>query len=364
MRSRLGAEMIFDIGTLLQDVLDQAALATDAIALDQERAAQLAVKEQLAHEALSKKTEEETVDHENRLKDDHMTMSITMEQAQLRAEKRKARWPDKQDKSEIEAHGGLRFDRTMLTRDFEGAIAEFNTIYRKVNYRQGPVTKVFKVHIFEPGVPLQREVEPHLLLKECRVQVAGNKQFIKDCMLDLEDRMEKVLRLKDDPNVLKPLGYTIKRSSGECKGDEGGDEWFVGILVKYAPKGSMRDLLETVTVISPETFRAWALQLLEGLQFLHRNRVPHSAIHLSNILLEKDETGNVVVKLSDAFSQHAMHIMRHGGPVTYTAACSTGWVAPELVHGTSIEALLSSDVWYLGICRSNLDPSRSSCGTI
>ena len=41
--------MIFDIGTLLQDILDQAALATDAIALDQERAAQLASKQQLAH---------------------------------------------------------------------------------------------------------------------------------------------------------------------------------------------------------------------------------------------------------------------------------------------------------------------------
>ena len=354
--------MIFDIGALLQDILDQAALATDAIALDQERAAQLAAKEQLAHEALSKKMEEETVDNENRSKDDHLTVSVTMEQAQLRADKRKVRWPDKQDQSELDAHGGLRFDRTMVTKDFEGAIVEFNTIYRKVNYRQGPVTKVFKVHIFEPGVPLHHEVEPHLLLKECRFQVAGNKQFIKDCMIDLEDRMEKVLRLKDVPNILKPLGYTIKRSSSETESDESGDEWFVGVLVKYAPKGSMRDLLETVTVIGPETFRAWALQLLEGLQFLHRNRIPHSAIHLSNILLEKDETGNVVVKLSDAFSQHAMHIMRHGGPITYAATCSTGWVAPELLHGTSIEALLSSDVWDLGICRSILDPSFSSCG--
>ena len=356
--------MIFDIGTLLQDILDQAALATDAIALDRERAAQLAAKQQLAHESVSTTTGEETVDNENQSKDDRRTMSTTMEQAQLRADKRKARWPDKHDQSEIEAKGGLRFDRTMLARNFEGDIMEFNAIYRKVNYRQGPVTKVFKVHIYDPGVPLHREVEPHLLLKECRFQVAGNKQFIKDGMIDLEDRMEKVLRLKDDPNVLKPLGYTIKRSSGESDSGEGGDEWFVGILVKYAPKGSMRDLLETVTVISPETFRAWALQLLEGLQFLHRNRIPHSAIHLSNILLEKDETGNVVVKLSDAFSQHAMHIMQHGGTVTYTAACSAGWVAPELVHGTSIEALLSSDVWDLGICRSTWEPSLSSCGTI
>lgn len=87
--------------------------------------------------------------------------------------------------------------------------------------------------------------------------------------------------MKDDPNVLKPLGYTIKRLADDD--DENNDEWYVGILVELAPKGSMQDLLETVAIVVPETFRAWALQLLEGLQFLHRNRVPHSSIHMGNM---------------------------------------------------------------------------------
>ena len=158
--------------------------------------------------------------------------------------------------------------------------------------------------------------------------------------------------MKDDPNVFKPLGYTIKRSSDNAGKDD--DEWYVGILVRLAPRGSMLEQLENITVIGPEKFRAWALQLLEGLQFLHRHRIAHSAIHLGNILLWKAETGNVVAKLSDGSFQHAMHVMQHDGSTTYSAAFFPGWVAPEVINGTSVEALLPSDVWHLGICRSTL----------
>lgn len=193
---------------------------------------------------------------------------------------------------------------------------------------------------------------PHLLLKVSRFRTVGKVKFIKDCMLDLEDRLERLLGLKDNPNVFKPLGYTIKRSTDNDGEDD--DEWYVGILVRLAPRGSMLDMLEAFTVIGLEPFRAWALQLLEGLQFLHRHRIAHSAIHLGNILLEKAETGNVVAKLSDGSFQHAMHLMQHGEQSSYSAAISPGWVAPEVINGTSVEALLPSDVWHLGICRSTL----------
>ena len=253
--------MIFEIGTLLQDILDHAAQATEVLTLDQERAVHLAAAEQKMHDVTASKMEEEISSTETQsedvLIDVARSMPIMMEPARSRIERRKAKWPDKQDQGEIEANGGVRFDRTMFTRDFEGSLIEFDAVFEKVRYRQGPVTNVFKVYCYKPSeepAQLRKEVEPHLLLKESRFHTVGRAKFIKDCMLNLEDRLERLLNLKEDPNVFKPLGYTIKRSFDSD--DENNDEWYVGILVRLAPKGSMLDLLETVTVIVPETFRA------------------------------------------------------------------------------------------------------------
>lgn len=50
-------------------------------------------------------------------------------------------------------------------------------------------------------------------------------------------------------------------------------------------------------VLNLEVFRAFALQLLEGLMFYHRHGIIHAGVHLGNCLLVKAETGNTVVKL-------------------------------------------------------------------
>ena len=352
MCPRLGSEMIFEIATLLQDILDHGSQTMASVALDQERAMQLEAVKRKTHDAVASIDKEEDADieiqQETANTDKSKALTVMVEQSRLPGEKRKAKCLDLRDEKQDEQGDRLRFDRTMSTKDLKGSIHEFDTIHNMINFRQGPITKVSKVYTRSQP----RDVEPHLVLKEARFHTAGKVQLVRGLMLDLEERLERLSTMKDDPNISKPLGYIIKRSADND--DENNDEWYVGILVGLAPKGSMHELLETIAVVVPETFRAWALQLLEGLHFLHRNRIAHSRIHTSNILLEKAaETGNVVAKLADGHFQHAMHVLRANVSTTHHSATSpTSWVAPELTHGASVEARLPTDIWDLGTCRS------------
>lgn len=350
---RLGSEMIFEIATLLQDILDRGAQSMTSVALDQERAMQLEADQQKTQDAVASIEKEQDAEIETPEEaantDELQTLTVMVEQSGLHGEKRKAKLLDTRDEKNDEQSDRLSFDRTMSTQDSKGSIYEFDTIHNLINFRQGPITKVSKVYTQSQ----QRDVEPHLLLKEARFHTAGKVKLVRGLMLDLEERLERLSTMKDDPNISKPLGYIIKRSADND--DENNDEWYVGILVGLAPKGSMQDLLETVGIIVPETFRAWALQLLEGLHFLHRNRIAHSSIHTSNILLEKAaETGNIVAKITDGHFQHAMHVLRANVSTAHRSATSpTNWVAPELTLGTSVEARLATDIWDLGACRSS-----------
>ena len=352
MCPRLGSEMIFEIATLLQDILDHGAQSMASVALNQERTMQLEAVQQKTHDAVASIEKDEDAEIELQQEaadtDELQASTVMVEQSRLHGEKRKAKWLDTRDENKDEQSDRLRFDRTMSTQDSKGSIYEFDTVHNLINFRQGPITKVSKVYTQSQ----QRDVEPHLLLKEARFHTAGKVKLVKGLILDLEERLERLSIMKDDPNISKPLGYVIKRSADNE--DENNDEWYVGILVGLAPKGSMQDLLETIAIVVPETFRAWALQLLEGLHFLHRNRIAHSSIHTSNILLEKAaETGNIVAKLTDGHFQHAMHLLRANVSTTnHPATSPTNWAAPELTLGTSLEARLPTDIWDLGICGS------------
>ena len=365
--------MIFEISTNLQDILDHIVEAPEPLNLNQERLMQAAATAAAAAEqhlqvARAKLDQEGSAATEMLREDTQLVetqaMSSVVEQAQRRPEKRRARWTDARDEGEAEESEGLRFDRMMVTKDFDGNEIDFDTIHKgMIKYRDGPVSRISKVYCYQTvseisddKAQLKRTKEPHLLLKESRFLAQGKDNFMRGYMLELEARLEKVSRLNGHPNLLQPLGYNIKRSMETD--DEHNEEWYVGILVTLAPKGSMHDLLETVTILRPDNFRSWALQLLEGLQFLHRNGMAHSSVHINNILLEKDDTGNVVTKLSDAHFQVSLHLMQPDSSLFSREAKFLGWVSPELKNCGRAEASFPTDIWDLGGCGS---PMQTKC---
>lgn len=111
----------------------------------------------------------------------------------------------------------------------------------------------------------------------------------------------------------------------------------------------MHDLLDTVGALNIESTRAWAIQLIEGLEFYHRNGIVHAGVHLNNVLLEKTETGTTVVKLSDGGYHQDLHLLQNRTSAPYSTAASAYWSAPEVSSYAGGLSVAATDVWDLGI---------------
>ena len=111
----------------------------------------------------------------------------------------------------------------------------------------------------------------------------------------------------------------------------------------------MHDLLDTVGTLNISSARAWAIQLIEGLEFYHRNGIVHARVHLNNVLLEKAETGNTVVKLSDGGYHEDLHLLQDRTRADYSTAASAYWSAPEVSSHSQGKPVPATDIWDLGV---------------
>lgn len=104
-------------------------------------------------------------------------------------------------------------------------------------------------------------------------------------------------------------------------------------------------MLEMVASVPTENVRAWTIQLLEALDYYHRNGVIHGRIHANNVLLSRSlSTGATTLKLGDAaFQQHLYDLGTKD-------KWSPTWRAPEL--NTDVKKTRKSDVWEAGTVSS------------
>jgi translation initiation factor 2-alpha kinase 4 len=153
------------------------------------------------------------------------------------------------------------------------------------------------------------------------------------------------LFLAAHPGITRPLNFRIQRSGDGSKTVS----WEVSVLTALAEKGSMHDLLDTVGALNIGSTRAWAIQLIEGLEFYHRNGIIHAGVHLNNVLLEKTETGTTVVKLSDGGYHQDLHLLQNRTNAAYSTAASAYWNAPEVSSYAGGKPVAATDVWDLGV---------------
>lgn len=346
--------MIFEIATALQEILEKASeslhlgastLITNSDNIPnllQERAIQEASANQKAKEAEEEKNQNqrETVEEEQQ-----RLLSYMIEQEKARNVNRRNKQPATPDPFETKESvpGGLQFDQLITTENAEGIVATFHTVHNKVEYRKGPVTKIFTV---EPlGWPAG--CTPFLVLKECSVIGQNNADFLQQLIQDIESHLNILKHLTPHPNILKPLNFNIQRSRlGEMLTEA---DWDISILTSFAAKGSLKDILDAVGSLNVETIRAWAIQLLEGLDFYHRNGIAHASVHAGNILLEEAETGNIIVKLSDGVYQHDLYRMAGHTAKNHLKEISMYWTAPEVVENSDVKPLTATDIWDLGV---------------
>ena len=333
--SLIGSEMIFELATSIQDILDDYVQKNgrDILALDEERALQEATTQQMVQRAAEERLQQqkEAGAEEVRL----LSRMVEQEQARLAKVKRKS--SEVRESSLDQVHkDAIHFDQPIQTRNLQGSMLAFRTVRGKAKYRYGVVSDVFTVY----PVAAEDDSAPFLALKECIVQSIEHEDKLKRVIQSLESNLEILISLPAHPNILKPLAFLIQKGAPEG--------WSIGILTRLMTKGSLKDLLESIGTLSVSNVRSWVIQIVEGLDFYHRRGVVHAGIHLSNILLERTDTGTIV-KLSDGLYQHDLHILKDKSDTEFTKAASIYWTAPELLHNIQGKISSPTDIWDLGV---------------
>ena len=114
------------------------------------------------------------------------------------------------------------------------------------------------------------------------------------------------------------------------------------IYLEYLPGGSIAKLLYNLGALPEITVRAYLIQILKGLDYLHNNGVIHRDIKGANILL--DSKGKV--KLSDfGCSKQYTSVDNESGFVNSVKG-SLAWMAPEVIKQKGYGR--KADIWSVG----------------
>ncbi|KAH6648450.1 hypothetical protein BKA67DRAFT_521885 [Truncatella angustata] len=174
----------------------------------------------------------------------------------------------------------------------------------------------------------------HLMaVKEIRLQ---DPKLIPTIASQIKDEMG-VLEVLDHPNVVSYYGIEVHRDR-------------VYIFMEFCSGGSLANLLEHGRIEDEQVTMVYALQLLEGLAYLHESGIAHRDIKPENILLDH----NGVIKYVDFGA--AKVIARQGRTLVKSAATTpnrsmTGtpmYMSPEVIKGENPGKAGSVDVWSLG----------------
>ncbi len=199
-KSLIGTEMIFEIATLLQDILDQTTAglkSKDVPTLDEERVIHDAANAQKAEQVEKERQEEQA----QLRQEEEQALAQMMEQEKTRLAKRKGKPLNATDNvsNEDDIPGTLSFDQSVPVKTPNGAVIMLRTVYNKVKYRQGPVSTVFMVQPWvrreENESPEDAQAPSFLVLKECHVELQKNEESMKKHIQNLEARLDRLKTL-------------------------------------------------------------------------------------------------------------------------------------------------------------------------
>lgn len=338
----VGEVMIHDIATSIQDILeDDIALRENDGAFDNleaERAVHEAAAAELAkkqEEEMQRKRDEARVEEERALQqmvNDELRRKEVMAK---RKSKTTGHTPTSYFPAPSPTADRLAFDRPILFQH-EGKDIECSAVEGLLPYRKGPVTEELLVKPVGTGDVVI------LVLKRARVGggIASSTAQVKKAIMEFEEEMEDIKRLRQS-TIMSVYDFKIQQMADAT--------WEINILTKYFTKGSLADKIEDDGHIPPAKVRAWTIELLEGLDFYHRNGVVHKRIHPHNVLLRKSSINSLSVKLADAGYQDSLHQLNElsNGSQSHTTSRTAFWVAAELTHDA--RKTRKTDVWDMGV---------------
>ncbi|WOK99821.1 mitogen-activated protein kinase kinase kinase NPK1-like [Canna indica] len=167
-----------------------------------------------------------------------------------------------------------------------------------------------------------------LAVKQVLIGTTGaSKEKAQAHVRELEEEV-KLLKNLSHPNIVRYLGTTREDET-------------LNILLEFVPGGSISSLLGKFGSFPEAVIRMYTKQLLQGLEYLHRNGIMHRDIKGANILV--DNKG--CIKLADFGASKQVAKL-----ATMNAAKSMKgtpyWMAPEVIVQTGHS--FSADIWSVG----------------
>ncbi|KAF2841608.1 kinase-like protein [Patellaria atrata CBS 101060] len=337
----IGEVMIYDIAASIQDSLDDAVQLREQDdtlpSLDDERAVREAEVARLMEQQEvenRKKQEEEKAEADRLLK--HMVDEEMNRRKDLKR-KNKSNGPAVSLPNAISANAVV-FDHLITVQD-EGIRLEFNAVTSLSKLSEGPITTVYT------ALPFTSDETDDLIpiaLKRYTVKGSGDRR-LKKGILDFEAELESLKRLRHQ-NIASVLDFKIERE--ESVPNSKGEDWKISILVEYGCRGSLNDVLDIAESVPVVRVRSWTIELLEALDFYHRNGVIHNRIHPGNVLICKASGGTTTVKLADAGYQDHLYNLRdlNKDDPNATSAATLLWAPPDISSKTR-----KTDIWHLGV---------------
>ncbi|KAH8425960.1 putative MAP kinase kinase kinase SskB [Aspergillus melleus] len=212
-----------------------------------------------------------------------------------------------------------------------------------------------------------------MAVKEIRLQ---DPQLIPKIAQQIRDEMG-VLEVLDHPNIVSYHGIEVHRDK-------------VYIFMEYCSGGSLASLLEHGRVEDETVIMVYALQLLEGLAYLHQSGIVHRDIKPENILLDHNgiikyvdfgaakiiaRQGRTVVPMDafagpnpkDALVPKDAQLAQQRGKNQKTMTGTPMYMSPEVIRGDSSKLVHRQgavDIWSLGCVILEMATGRRPWSTL
>lgn len=170
-----------------------------------------------------------------------------------------------------------------------------------------------------------------LAVKEIRFQ---DTQSIKQVVPSIKEEMT-VLEMLNHPNIVQYYGVEVHRDK-------------VNIFMEFCEGGSLAGLLEHGRIEDETVIQVYALQMFEGLAYLHEMGIVHRDIKPENILLDH----NGIIKFVDfgAAKVIAKNSTKRAATRLNSMTGTPMYMSPEVITGSSTSRYGAVDVWSLGCC--------------
>ncbi|KAG8203151.1 STE20, partial [Candida africana] len=176
-----------------------------------------------------------------------------------------------------------------------------------------------------------------------------DSQSVKTIVPLIKEEMT-VLEMLNHPNVVQYFGVEVHRDK-------------VYIFMEFCEGGSLAGLLTHGRIEDEMVIQVYALQMLEGLAYLHQSGVVHRDIKPENVLLDHNgvikyvDFGAAKVIASNGRTIGGMtnsslrkSVKRDGHNNLNSMTGTPMYMSPEAITGTSTDRSGVVDIWSLGCC--------------